>query len=391
MSKTITTTDRSRLIRMASAMPVGTPERKAILSGLSLSKVARDTVAEEVAAKLSRLLPGSKVFALAGAGKVGVDLPGYAETAWKDIFAHIGVMNDSISVKRRSSTPVPNPFLPGQEDEDRDEIVVYTDRGRKQVFSLDWDGSANKAASEIAKRLLKGNRVAADGHRLLHKANPADFAHLSISASYDTPSGERWHNDLMKMDPKALNNSTQWKDASMERFAEKVQRVKGNYITKVHIYGRTHNRKVIPIIQWTREDGLSINRESKRELTRLEQERAKTDAIAQAQEVARRKVEWAEEDRLRLEKERAKQEYLEKSLDTGVWSVARSGYDMGEEDDGEYQGYVAEVEMFDSKTDAIAHAKDIGGGTVVKGTQMWNEPVGQVEEHNRDAWTRFYQ
>ncbi len=168
MPKTLTTSDRSHLIRLASTMPVGTPERKAILAGLT--KVARDTVAEEVAAKLSRHIPGSKVFALSGAGKVGVDLPGYAETGRKDNFAHVGVMNDSISVKQRSSTPLPNPFLPGQDDpHQRDEIVIFTDRGRKQVFSFAWGGSADKAARDIAKRLLKGKKASASLKDVLRK------------------------------------------------------------------------------------------------------------------------------------------------------------------------------------------------------------------------------
>ena len=35
MSRTLTAADRSALIRLASTMPVGTPERKAILKGLS--------------------------------------------------------------------------------------------------------------------------------------------------------------------------------------------------------------------------------------------------------------------------------------------------------------------------------------------------------------------
>jgi hypothetical protein len=37
MSRTLTASDRTRLIKMASAMPVGSPERKAILAGLSKS------------------------------------------------------------------------------------------------------------------------------------------------------------------------------------------------------------------------------------------------------------------------------------------------------------------------------------------------------------------
>ncbi len=35
MARTLTASDRKRLIKMASTMPVGSPERKAILAGLS--------------------------------------------------------------------------------------------------------------------------------------------------------------------------------------------------------------------------------------------------------------------------------------------------------------------------------------------------------------------
>ena len=37
MSRALTASDRSRLIKLASAMPTGSPERKAILKGLSKS------------------------------------------------------------------------------------------------------------------------------------------------------------------------------------------------------------------------------------------------------------------------------------------------------------------------------------------------------------------
>ena len=42
MSRTLTASDRKSLIRLASTMPVGSPERKAILNGLSKSATTRD-------------------------------------------------------------------------------------------------------------------------------------------------------------------------------------------------------------------------------------------------------------------------------------------------------------------------------------------------------------
>jgi len=77
-----------------------------------------------------------------------------------------------------------------------------------------------------------------------------------------------------------------------------------------------------------------------------------------------------------------------------VWSVARDGYmleDAGEAEADHSQGYIAEVETFTSKAKALAYAKDIAPAYLVRGTQMWNEPVGQVEEHDRRAWYQLVQ
>lgn len=77
-----------------------------------------------------------------------------------------------------------------------------------------------------------------------------------------------------------------------------------------------------------------------------------------------------------------------------VWSVARDGYmleEAGEADEDHSQGYIAEVDTFTSKAKALAHAKDIAPAYLVRGTQMWNEPIGQVEEHDRQAWYQLIQ
>lgn len=50
---------------------------------------------------------------------------------------------------------------------------------------------------------------------------------------------------------------------------------------------------------------------------------------------------------------------------------------------GKSHGYVTEAEYYDSKQEAIEAAKEMGGAYILKGTQMWNEPLGQVEEHDR--------
>jgi hypothetical protein len=54
--------------------------------------------------------------------------------------------------------------------------------------------------------------------------------------------------------------------------------------------------------------------------------------------------------------------------------------ESGEGDEDDASGYIAEVETFNSKAKAMAHARDIAPAYVVKGTQMWNEPIGQTEE-----------
>lgn len=48
MSRTLTAADRKRLIKMASTMPVGSPERKAVLKGLSKSAASVDALRRKV-------------------------------------------------------------------------------------------------------------------------------------------------------------------------------------------------------------------------------------------------------------------------------------------------------------------------------------------------------
>jgi len=64
-----------------------------------------------------------------------------------------------------------------------------------------------------------------------------------------------------------------------------------------------------------------------------------------------------------------------------VWSVVTVGKD---------HGYASEVDVFDSKAKAEAEARKRGNCYVVKGTQMWNEPLGQVEEQSKPAPYKFF-
>lgn len=64
-----------------------------------------------------------------------------------------------------------------------------------------------------------------------------------------------------------------------------------------------------------------------------------------------------------------------------TWSVVTVGKD---------HGYATEVDTFSSKAKAEAEARQRGNCYLVKGTQMWNEPLGQVEEHGRPAPYKFF-
>lgn len=64
-----------------------------------------------------------------------------------------------------------------------------------------------------------------------------------------------------------------------------------------------------------------------------------------------------------------------------AWSVVVLGRD---------HGYATEVNLFFSKEEAERGARDLGDCYVVKGTQMWNEPLGQVEEHGRLAPYKYF-
>ena len=64
-----------------------------------------------------------------------------------------------------------------------------------------------------------------------------------------------------------------------------------------------------------------------------------------------------------------------------AWSVVTTG---------ENHGYATDVEVYPSKAKAEAAARNQGNCYVVKGTQMWNEPLGQVEEHDRPASYKFF-
>lgn len=54
-----------------------------------------------------------------------------------------------------------------------------------------------------------------------------------------------------------------------------------------------------------------------------------------------------------------------------MWSVVQTESDSG---------YAADVTPCLSRAEAVREARDLGGAFIVKGTQCWNEPVGQTEE-----------
>jgi hypothetical protein len=157
----------------------------------------------------------------------------------------------------------------------------------QEADKLEAEAEASEQQAEADRAKADAARMAAQGHRLLRGVNPEDFQALEISAAYWTHAGERWHNNLMKMDPRALDDRSQWTDAKLQRFAESVDRAKGTYTTQVRIYGRTLDGKLIlsPLITWSREDGFYTDRETEKELLRLDREREKAEA--QAQEEAR--------------------------------------------------------------------------------------------------------
>ena len=255
------------------------------------------------------------------------------------------------------------------------------------------------------------SRRAAKGHRALRYLNPEDFKSLNIDAAFEMPGGfEGWYRSLMKMSPKELENKSRWTDSSLEKFADRVQQgqyigsqrhpnpLNENYITKLKITGILRDPRWNPfkklaigkdlliIAEWSREKGLVMDPKLERWGPAMQKAEKAEKARIQAEKEQR------ERDSLRDEKirrEKAEKEQREREMEPQTWSVAQTGYDL-DEDGGDSQGYVAEVAVFDSKSEAVAYARDIGKATVVKGTQMWNEPVGQVEEHGREAWTRYY-
>jgi hypothetical protein len=110
-------------------------------------------------------------------------------------------------------------------------------------------------------------------------------------------------------------------------------------------------------------------------------ETERADAAAKAKAEADERAEKARAEREQQDLDRAEREKTqpEEEVSTQAWSVVRL-------DDG----YASEVQVYRSKPKAEREANDQGDSYVVKGTQMWNEPLGQVEEHDRDAPYRYF-
>ena len=105
------------------------------------------------------------------------------------------------------------------------------------------------------------------------------------------------------------------------------------------------------------------------EEARKAREKAETEAREKAETEAKARAKAEAEARAKAQAEESSQ----------VWSVVEM-----------HDGYASAVDTYDSKEKAEREARDRGRCYVVKGTQMWNEPLGQVEEHDRDAPYRYF-
>ncbi|HEX4992579.1 MAG TPA: hypothetical protein VFV45_05050, partial [Rubrobacteraceae bacterium] len=130
-------------------------------------------------------------------------------------------------------------------------------------------------------------------------------------------------------------------------------------------------RTLVPIIQkagWVK-DPIA------KRVVRLEEWRVAEKARAEAAEKAKREAEE------RAKAQQAQREKAEAEEARVAWSVVETGVD---------DNYASKVDVFLSKPKAEREASDRGDCYVVKGTQMWNEPLGQVEEHDRVAPYKFF-
>lgn len=77
-----------------------------------------------------------------------------------------------------------------------------------------------------------------------------------------------------------------------------------------------------------------------------------------------------------------KQREKEEAESGGIWSVATTGRG---------HSYASEIWEFPSKSKATDFAKETGNAYVIRGTQMWNEPIGQIEESDkRSTFVKFF-
>lgn len=106
-----------------------------------------------------------------------------------------------------------------------------------------------------------------------------------------------------------------------------------------------------------------------------------TYPIGKVKAELQRRLDMDKQNYLRVVEEQRKKSQVPEELSDQVWSVVTLGRD---------HGYATEVDTFDSKSAAEKAARDLGNVYVVKGTQMWNEPLGQVEEHDRVAPSSFF-
>lgn len=295
----------------------------------------------------------------------------------------------------------------------------------------------------LRPHLLPLLREAADGHRLLQNVDSSAYKSLMVAAEYPSLLGERWHNNLFVMHPSTLDDRSQWTDAKMKQFVGKVEKSRGTPIIRVRVYGEPiGGGRLETLIDWSPQEGFVSKRESDKIQKKilLQQKEEATEIAGREnysalfrQALRDAKIPVGSTGQIEVSGDiwrtpivtspkppkgaqiilgpsvyntkstsvqgslaeiiafiQTEMKNLSEIEQDQTWSVARTGYEVGGDEEEEFQGYVAEVEIFKSKEKAIAHARDIGGAHVVKGTQMWNEPLGQVEEHDKTAWTRFY-
>ncbi len=87
---------------------------------------------------------------------------------------------------------------------------------------------------------------------------------------------------------------------------------------------------------------------------------------------------------LTMDKNSVREKFVPQESSDGDGSMPYSTATVGKD-----HGYVIDVQVHDTRAEAERAAREHGGAYVMKGTQMWNEPLGQIEESDRPATYKF--